>query len=551
MVKSSLTLLIAILFLSGTDLQAQMSRYIVRLKDKAGTPYTLEKPEEFLSARAIERREKFNILINESDLPVSPAYVSQLGDTGAEVYFASKWMNSVLIQCPPALVAAIDALSFVETVELVAPGARLSKAEADGGRTRAKNSNARVLSDSEFQNGLIAIQHMHRQSLYGQGILIGVFDGGFAGVDVVPFFQHIHDNERLFETYDFVTNSPNVFAYDDHGTRVLSTIAARQMMIEDGDTTMFMGTAPDADFALFITEDVRSEYRIEEYNWLFAAERADSLGVDIIHTSVGYNTFNDSSMSYTKSQMDGKTAICTQAANLASERGIFIVASVGNEGSNSWKKVTAPADSPHVLAVGAIDATGKLANFSSAGPTADGRIKPDLVALGVFATVGTENGSVIAANGTSYSAPMLAGFVAGMMQVNPGKSPAELLEDILNSGHRADAPDTLFGYGIPDFLKATQGKILSVDDVINDKIKVYPNPFTENRLSIKINNELASNGLSVYMSDANGKMIAEREYNSYELNDVLIFEFRDVTPGVYFLRLTSETFEKQVKLLRY
>jgi hypothetical protein len=323
------------------------------------------------------------------------------------------------------------------------------------------------------------------------------------------------------------------------------------IQVEGKDTTLILGTAPAADFALFVTEDVKSEYRIEEYNWLFGAEKADSLGADIIHTSVGYNVFSDSQMNYTKAQMDGKTAIITQAANLAADKGIFVVASVGNEGSNSWKKATAPADSPKVLSVGAIDNSGKLASFSSIGPTADGRIKPDVVALGVFATVGTENGAIITANGTSYSAPMVAGFVAGLIQAEPEKTREELFNDILNSGDRSTHPDTLFGYGTPDFIKATGGKILSVDDVINDKIKVYPNPFTENRLSIKINNELAVNGLFVQMFDANGKMIAQEEYNSYDIDDVVIFEFSGTIPGVYFLRLSSSTFEKQVKLLRY
>ncbi|WP_416865811.1 MAG: S8 family serine peptidase [Imperialibacter sp.] len=551
MVKSRGALTILILLLSGLSLKAQVNRYIVQFTDKSGGTYSVDRPEDFLSEKAILRREKEGVPVDETDLPVSQAYLDQLAATGVEVYHTSKWMNLALIQCNVNKVLTVDALPFVSRVELVAPGARLTKGETANGRFKSKSATGRVLATTEFQNSLLSIQHMHRQGFYGEGVLIAIFDGGFGGVDAVPFFEEVRSSNRILQTYDFVTNGHQVYTFDDHGTRVFSTIGAKMIQVEGKDTTLILGTAPAADFALFVTEDVKSEYRIEEYNWLFGAEKADSLGADIIHTSVGYNVFSDSQMNYTKAQMDGKTAIITQAANLAADKGIFVVASVGNEGSNSWKKATAPADSPKVLSVGAVDNSGKLASFSSIGPTADGRIKPDVVALGVFATVGAESGSLITANGTSYSAPMVAGFVAGLIQAEPEKTREELFNDILNSGSRSTKPDTLFGYGIPDFIKATGGKILSVDDVINDKVKVYPNPFTENRLSIKINNELAVNGLSVQMFDANGKMIAQKEYNSYDINDVVIFEFSGTTPGVYFLRLSSSTFEKQVKLLRY
>lgn len=551
MVKTKGAVLLWILLLTGLTSQAQVNRYIVRFDDKANNPYSLAQPEQFLSERALARREKHGIEVTQADLPVTPAYIDQLTAVGVEVYHTSKWMNLVLIQCNVSKLVQVSALPFVEGVELVAPGTMLTRNQSASGRFKNKASSGRVLSTTELQNGMLSVQHMHRQGFFGEGVLIAIFDGGFAGVDTAPFFEHVRTGDRIVQTFDFVSNSTHAYVYDDHGTRVFSTIGTRLEQIDGKDTTLMLGTAPNADFALFVTEDVKSEYRIEEYNWLFGAEKADSLGADIIHTSVGYNLFSDAAMNYTYEQMDGETAICSQAANLAADRGIFVVASVGNEGSNSWKKATAPADSPKVLAVGAVDGTGKLANFSSIGPTPDGRIKPDLVALGVFATVGTESGSIVAANGTSYSAPIVAGLVAGLIQAQPDKTREELFDDILQSGHKAEAPDTLFGYGIPDFLRATKGRILSVDDIINDKVKVFPNPFTENRLSIRVNNDLAANGLSVKMYDTNGKLIASKQYNSYELNDVLLFEFSGTSPGVYFLNLSSSTFEKQVKLLRY
>ena len=543
-------IIIGILLLFATGAWAQVSRYVVSFTDKEGTPFSVEQPEDFLSERSIARRQKQDVAVTENDLPVNPAYVNQLAGTGAEVYYTSRWMNLALIQADASVLPAVSGLPFVKQVTLVAPGTRLTQPASSGGRFKSRG-NGRILATTEVQNGMLSVQHMHRQNFLGQGILIAVFDGGFAGVDTAPFFEHLVEYDKIQQTFDFVTNAGYVFNYDDHGTRVLSCMASKMVVVDSGDTVLSYGSAPEADYALFITEDIRSEYRIEEYNWLFAAEKADSLGADVIHSSVGYNLFNSSSMNYSFSDMDGQTAVSTQAANYAFEKGIFVVASVGNEGNNSWKKVTAPADSPNVLAVGAIDAGGSLASFSSAGPTADGRTKPDVVALGVFTTVGTDNGSVVTANGTSYSAPIVAGLVAGLIQANPEKTNTEIFQDILKSGDKANDPDTLFGYGVPDFVKAMDGKILSVDDVINDKIKVYPNPFSENKLNIRINNALAANGLKVEMFDANGKLIARKTYNSFEMDDVLEFEFQGVTPGIYFLKLSARTFEKQVKLLRY
>ena len=217
-------------------------------------------------------------------------------------------------------------------------------------------------------------------------MLIGVFDDGFRNLSSIPYFEHVVNNERIELTYNYVSNTPSVENNFHHGLRAMSTIAARG--------PDYVGIAPNASFILAVTEDSRSEYRIEEYNWIFAAEAADSAGVDIISTSLGYSEgFTDSGMDYAPDQMDGNTAVITRAASLAASKGILLVTSAGNNGNSGWRIITAPADADNVLAVGAIDADGLLNNFSSQGPNANGITKPDVVAIGRLTSLITTSGT--------------------------------------------------------------------------------------------------------------------------------------------------------------
>ena len=281
----------------------------------------------------------------------------------------------------------------------------------------------------------------------------------------------------------------------------------------------------------------------------FAAERADSLGVDIIHCSLGYSTFSDPSMNYTVDDMDGQTAICTRAANIASEKGIFVVASAGNQGRLSWKRVTAPADSPYVLAVGAINASGELANFSSQGPSADGRIKPEVVAMGVAVTIGTQYGTVSTSSGTSFSSPLVSGMVAGLIQANPGKSTRQIFADIIKSGSRYQAPDNALGYGVPNFVKAIGNDVLSATPTWGESLKVYPNPLAGNRLYVEIGEEWAPGDVDAEMYDLNGKLLARKRYGR-PAAAAFTFEHPHVAPGVYILKLTSGAVTRQIRLLK-
>jgi serine protease AprX len=328
-----------LLILLGSAAFGQKNRYMVFFNDKEGTPYSLSEPAAFLSAKAIERRVRHNFNVAEADLPVTPSYVAAVKTTGAEVYFSTRWMNGLMIQAEPALIPAIEGLSFVKSVELVAPGASLTP----GGRVRSPKSVSKTkapkadVTDAQLQ--MIGIDDMHDDGFKGEGIIIAILDAGFSGVDSAEPFTHIFSNDRinLQASRDFVYNSSSVFNFDDHGTEVFSVIGGLQ-------TGSFTGGAPGATFQLYVTEEVPTEFRVEEYNWLFAAERADSSGVDIIQSSLGYYDFDGSMFDYFKSQMDGKTAVSTRAAQMAADRGIVVVLSAGNEGNNTWQIVTAPAD---------------------------------------------------------------------------------------------------------------------------------------------------------------------------------------------------------------
>ena len=381
--------------------------------DKSGSAYSIEQPEQFLSKRALQRRLDQNIKITSLDLPVSEQYLDALSTQPLQVYFATKWMNGVLVEMDESELQNIQTLSFVKDVELVAHGSKMNN-QQNGGRKRSVRENEIMSYDGQEtkqQNEFIGVDDMHESGYRGEDMLIAVFDSGFEHVNTSSFFSHIFSQERLYSSKDFIKGSDNVFQYDTHGSKVLSCIAG----LKEG---VYSGTAPRADLVLCVTEDIKSEYKIEEYNWLFAAEFADSLGADIISSSVGYSYFDDDRMDYTYDDFDGKTAVVSRAATMAAARGMLVVCSNGNEGNNSWTYLNAPADADSVLSVGAADYDLQKSNFSSFGPTSDGRIKPDISALGSWVKVALRE-EVSYANGTSFSTPMVAGLAAGLWQAFP------------------------------------------------------------------------------------------------------------------------------------
>jgi len=506
---------------------AQSNRYIVYFTNKANTPFDIQDPSRFLSARAIERRQEQGIEIVPQDLPVDPAYIAGVRGTGFQTYYSSRWMNAILVQGDAALVAMVTQLPYVQRMEMVAPGARL---DAGGRKSHVARINSHVNGTrTEDQLSMIGLDAMQDAGYRGENVLIAVFDGGFTGVDKAGPFQHIFQEGRLDvqACMDFVGNSSDIFRYDDHGTAVFSVIAGYQ----EGS---YVGGSFEATYQLYVTEDVSSEYRIEEFNWLFAAERADSAGVDVISSSLGYYDFDDASMNYTQSQLDGKTTVISQAAQWAADRGMVVVCSAGNEGSNAWQKITAPADARDVLAVASVSSTGRRSPSSSRGPSADGRIKPDVAAMGVGTAIVRSDGNIGNLNGTSLAAPLITSLVAGIWQRYPNLSKQSIIEAIRNSASQASSPDSLIGFGIPNFKEVVNYVESHPQD---DVFAVYPNPVTSDTLVIKPADPDAVTSCRIELLSTEGKVLTSQDVGFSWLNRDYRADLSNYRAGVYFVRL--------------
>jgi serine protease AprX len=470
--------IIAILTLFSIELSAQsLNKYWVQFTDKKGTPYSILKPQEFLSPRAVERRQRLGIEIDEMDLPVTPKYLNELKKNGATICTVSKWFNATTIYLEDEnKLDEIKKLPFVQTVEATG---RYRKSRPI---RKQKNRDYKInypRIDNVYGHGWNQIAMLNGQSLHqigfrGDGMLVAVLDGGFMNFEISPFFDSIRTANRVLVGRDFVDNDDWVYEASNHGFNVVSTIVGNL-------PGLLIGTSPDATIVCIRTEEVGSELRIEEDNWVAGAEYADSLGVDVINSSLGYTSFDNSEMTYSYEDMNGNTARISIGADIASKKGILVVNSAGNEGDGSWRYVGAPADADSVMAVGAVDRYGKKANFSSFGPTRDGRIKPSVSARGYQTVVATPTYRVDSVNGTSFSSPVMAGMVTSLWQAFPNKTNMEIKNAVEQSGDLANNPNNYLGYGIPDMMKAYQ--ILSNTSVLlssaNTKPIAIPNPFTD------------------------------------------------------------------------
>lgn len=436
------------LLATGASAQQDTLKYRISLKDKAATEYSLKKPEKYLSAKAIERRWKQNLPIDSTDLPVCRKYIDEIRKQGVKIVVTGKWDNFVTVSCnDTTLIDRIAALPFVLSTEKVwiSPGA--GKPSMATERDSVLNQPT-IHPDSIYGRAITQIQmsngdKLHEAGFKGQGMTIAVIDAGFHNVDKITAMQNI----RILGTKDFVNQQADIFAESSHGMSVLSCIGMNRPDI-------MTGTAPEASFWLLRSEDEYSEHLVEQDYWSAAVEFADSVGVDVINTSLGYYSFDDKSKNYKYRDLDGRHALMSRQASHIADKGMILVCSAGNSGAGSWKKITPPGDADNVLTVGAIDKRAVLATFSSVGNTADHRVKPDVVAVGVGSDVIRTDGNQGRANGTSFSSPIMCGMVTCLWQACPTLTAKEVIELVRRSGDRAGFPDNIYGYGVPDMWKA-------------------------------------------------------------------------------------------------
>lgn len=418
--------------------------YWVFFQDKGISSLPIEE-RVALSPTAIAMRAKLNIPLDEKDLPVYAPYLQQLADYDVDIINHSRWLNAaVVVPGTETDLAYIYELPFVKGVK---PTASLIMAEADedGSLPIPSGSENSIFDygEASFQNNMLNVAALHSKGFTGKGVRLAVFDGGFPGVDTMKLFDSLRLEERILGYKDFVRNRPDVFHSSNHGTRVLSTIATNI-------PGQMVGSAPHVSVMMCITEDTRSETRKEEHNWVAAIEWADSMGVDIVHSSLGYSEFDTEEETYSYSDMNGDLTVITRAADVAASKGIIVTTSAGNEGSGNWHYITAPCDADSVLCIGSVDREKNRSRFSSFGPSYDGRIKPDVVALGTRTTVAGPTDDVRTSNGTSFSSPTISGLVACLKQAHPDRNIMDIIQAVRLSGDNADSPDNEYGYGIPD-----------------------------------------------------------------------------------------------------
>ncbi len=421
--------------------------YRVKLTDKQNVGKLLRHPESYLSEKSIERRKRQGLAIDETDVPVSQEYIKLIEHTGVKVVSKSKWNNSVVVSSNDSdIVERLNTLECVSDVEKVwtERAAKVSLRPMVQSLTKTDTVMPGYYGAAQRQISMLKGDSLHAAGFTGKGVVIAIIDGGFMNADRIPSMQDIN----ILGVRDFVaTGLHQPFAEVDHGTSVLSCMAMKVPHV-------MVGTAPDASYWLLRSEDDHSESLVEEDYWVAAAEFADSVGADVISSSLGYYEFDDKSTSHRYYEQDGRTALISRAASMLCGKGIVHVNSAGNAGRGTWKKINFPGDAVEILTVGAVDSACLNTAFSSIGPSFDGRVKPDVMAMGSNTAVVDGTGKLTKANGTSFSCPTIAGMVACLWQAFPGKTAKEIIDIVRRSGDNYKTPDNVFGYGIPDFWRA-------------------------------------------------------------------------------------------------
>ncbi|MDI1353344.1 MAG: S8 family peptidase [bacterium] len=520
-------------------------KYLVKFKDKKGTPFTLDNPTAFLSTKSINRRNFYHVPLHESDLPVSPSYFAGVDAVpNVRVLFALKWLNAVVIYLDSSDLAA-PALSQINSLPYVSGSEKVKRYAVhsslpikdtlpftpfakQAGPASSKTLSTYSYGGSETQNKQLNADCLHEKGFRGQGMTIAVMDAGFGFVDTNPVFDSLRNRGGLLGTRNFVNGGTFVYTGSTHGTMVMSCMAANV-------PGLILGTAPMANYWLLTTEEGPGETISEEYNWIRGAEFADSVGADILTTSLGYTDFDDPSMNHTYQTLNGRTAPMSIAATMASRKGLFVLNAAGNERASAWHFISVPSDADSICSVGAVDGAGLDAPFSSVGPTADGRIKPDLMARGAGTWV-SESGLVcFPGNGTSFATPVLAGAVACYWQAHRDYNNMKILENLKKSASRSFAPDTLNGWGIPNLCQVQPVDFTAYCDPGTSIITIELIESTYNKIAVEI-------------CDLNGKVLYQ---STEDPNDrTFLIDSPSLSDAVYLVTLKTSNGDKTKKILR-
>ncbi|GAA4777037.1 MULTISPECIES: S8 family serine peptidase [Flavobacterium] len=516
--------------------------------DKPNASTFFSNPLSELTQRSLDRRTTQNIALDIKDAPLHQPYVNQITSAaGITVLAKSKWLNMLHVRGTQANIAALSSLSFVDHIQYanhsLNPGGKISDSfnKSNYVDKWLDINNTQVnynYGNSAAQVQMLNCHILHQQNHTGQGKVVAILDAGFPGVNTAAPFLSLRDRGLILGGYDFVNNSTSFYTGNPHGTNVLSTMG--------GNAVNLVGTAPDASYYLFITEDVASETPLELSNWVEAAEEADRLGVDVINSSLGYFGFDNPAYSYTYAKMNGQTSVASRAVDIAFSKGMICVISAGNEGGKAEPHVGTPADALHAITVGSVTSAEVKSGFSSIGPTGDGRMKPDLMAMGTASVISNTSGTITTANGTSFSSPILAGAIASFWSAFPNKKNSEIVQLVKASADRYAAsvvtPNNDYGYGIPDFQLALN-TALSVTDFEKEKIALYPNPVNDSFV-VSLPENLLNSQFELFNSlgqKVKSEIIAQQKQSIYVQN---------LNSGMYFYTLSNGQNKTSGKLIK-
>lgn len=505
-------------FLLVSTISTAQNEMIIYLKDKGDKTF---KETNIFSQKSIERREKNRVKLTDSDFPMNREYLIALREKGT-IKTTSKWLNALSFSTHYSVDELKDEYDFIDHITLIKKTKTTQPNKFDIELSSQERSFDYGIADTQALQ--INVDCLHDAGYTGSGIYLAVIDGGFRGMDYGDHFDSLFSENKILDTYDFVGNDTFVYEHSSHGTSVASCIAGHH-----ANGIPFTGTGRDVNLALYVSEDILSETPIEELNLVAALERCDSVGIDIANLSLGYSTFDDTTQSYTYADMDGQTTISSMGCRMAAERGIVVVSSAGNTGPN---KITTPCDTDSILCVGAIEGFGNYAWFSGVGPSSDGRVKPDVVARGGQTAFVTEVGVITNGNGTSFSSPVTAGAVACLMQANPSLTSQEIIQAVRESASQYNQPDSLLGYGVPDFCALN----VALNEHSFGKWSMHPNPSVDH---VQLSLENPSQFDRMELFDVSGKQVISQRIQSNQ--NAIIVSTANWDNGMYTLRLYTQS----------